>query len=149
MLRAVAPVPASPGAGPPVTQYGSFDVQLVGLVPAIPTMFRWMLIAETFVVITAIGNGLWTSNSTGLTIPAGTLPQAIRPGFAPNVSCVVVSNNLPLMGRAIIASRGAGAEGGVFFACPDADGVLKEEGFAATGTKGLPLGTTFMYPLWS
>lgn len=144
MLKAVA------GGGrpsAPITQSGEFLVTLSGLSNPPQTEFEWNLIAGSLVALTCKGTGLWTSNSTDLAIPVGTLPQAIRPFFGLTVPCGVVNNNQPFMGRAVIASQGAGGAGGITFDCPTADGNFTLDSFTASGTKGIPLGATILYPL--
>lgn len=85
-----------------------------------------------------------TSNATGMTWTAGTLPTDVRPAAARSVLCVVVDGGVEKVGLATIAT-----DGGVTFALLEesSGNVTCAGAFANSGTKGLPAHWNVVYPL--
>jgi hypothetical protein len=125
-------------------QSGSFSVLMTGFA-ALTTTWAWRLIGGVLIELRVTAAGTGVSNATNYEMPAGTLPQILRPDLALTVPVPLFDNNTYRVGRVDIPSIGAGAEGGLLFATPDDTGAMNAAGFTASGLKGLALGTPIYY----
>jgi hypothetical protein len=112
---------------------------------SLTTTWAWRLVGNLMVELRITAAGTGVSNATNYEMPAGTLPQILRPNLAIFLPIALFDNNVYRIGRVDIPSIGAGGDGGLIFATSDNTGALSVSGFTASGLKGVPFGTPIYY----